>query len=395
MADEATLPVFSVCPNDGDGALMERLIFRTDVLDAQDASEQLRGTRYTPRRLFEYEMFLEDDVRRFMASRAFGNGGGRWQLPVWVDGVALGSSLSSGSTAVAIDTSDREFVPGFAVIVGDDATESEVLEVTAVDGSGLTVEPTARTWSAGSMVYPAVVARFDGPWTTQAFTTGDAFGTARLVSAQANPFASVAPSTTYRGLPVFSLCPRANEPESGVGRELDTFDDDLGIPAVFDIAGLAIPTQSVTVTAEGREEAAELRSLIYWLDGMRGVLWLPTFQQDLRVTANIGSAATQITVAACNYTLDVAMALNRRDIRIETWGGAVYHRRITACAAPGGGVELLTIDSALGAAVTVADIKRVSFLQLVRSDSDIFELAWWTGDTVDCAFAFKGVRRDV
>lgn len=176
---------------------------------------------------------------------------------------------------------------------------------------------------------------------------------------------------------------------------LDSFDDDLGIPAVFDIAGLAIPTQSVTVTADGREEAAELRSLIYWLDGMRGVLWLPTYQQDLRVVANIGSSATQITVAACNYTLDVAMALNRRDIRIETWGGAVYHRRIIDCAAPGDGTELLTIDSALGATVAVADIKRISFLQLVRSDSDIFELAWWTGETVDCAMTFKAVRRDV
>lgn len=395
MTGEASLPVWSLRPDWSQG-IMERLSFRTNVLGAHDASEQLRGTRASPRRLFEFGTLASGDERRHVQSLLWGNGAGRWQLPVWSEGVPLAASLPSGSTTVAIDAEHRQFGAGYAVIMGEDARDSELLTVSAATDTTLTVEPTTRTWPAGAMVYPAAVARL-APGTSQQVFAGDVgYGIARFDAVQVNPMTAVAPLVTYRDLPVFDfdiVTPR--DPERSLDRVLDSFDDDLGIPFVTDLAGIPLPRQTVDVTAAGRAEVAKLRGLLAWLDGMRGVLWLPTFQQDLRVTADIGSAATQITVAACNYTLDVAMALNRRDIRIETWGGDVYHRRITACAAPGGGVELLTIDSALGAAVTVADIKRVSFLQLVRSDSDIFELAWWTGDTVDCAFAFKGVRRDV
>lgn len=395
MTGEAALPVWSLRPDWSQG-LLERITFRTDVLQARDASEQLRGTRFTPRRLLEFGFMASGDERRFLQNLAFGNGGGRWQLPVWSEGVPLGALLASGSTSVPLDTVERGFSAGYAVILGDDATQSELLTVSAVSDTALTVTATTRTWPAGSMVYPAVVARMDQAHGTQGFTGDAGYGTARFLAEQGNPDASVAPLVTYRDLPVFDfpiVTPR--DPELGFQRVMDSFDDDLSVPAVFDIAGIALPRQTLDLTAADRAEIAKLRGLIYWLDGMRGVLWLPTYQQDLRVVANIGSSATQITVAACNYTLDVAMALNRRDIRIETWSGAVYHRRITACAAPGDGTELLTIDSALGAAVAVADIKRISFLQLVRSDSDIFELAWWTGETVDCAMTFKAVRRDV
>lgn len=395
MSGEASLPVFSLAP-DWSATVMERLTFRTDVLSAHDASEQLRGTRGTPRRLWEYAIGAERDERRFVQSLAFGHGAGRWQLPVWTDGVELAATLALGSITVPVDTTDREFVQGFAVIVGADARESELLTVSAVAASSLTVSATTRSWPPGAVVYPAVVARMDGPHTLQAFTGDAGFGAVRFQSAQANPGTATAPATLYRGLPVLEadvVTPR--DPTLSFDRLLDTFDDDIGIPSQVDVAGLALPRQQVDIGLHGRPSITQFRRLLYWMDGQRGALWLPTWHHDLRVVANIGATAIQITVAACNYTLDVAMALNRRDIRIETWGGAVYYRRITACAAPGDGTELLTIDSALGAAVTALDVKRVSYLQLARSDNDLFELAWWCGDTLDCALSFKAIRRDV
>lgn len=395
MSGEASLPIFSLRPDWSQG-IMERLSWRTDVLQAQDASEQLRGTRRSPRRLWEFAVLAERNERRFVQHLAFGNGAGRWQLPVWTDGVPLSAALASGSTVVPVDTVGREFAPGFAVILGEDAREAELLTVSGVTSTQLTVTATTRAWGVGAVVCPAVVARMDGAHALQAFTGDAGYGVARFNAAQANPMASTAPATIYRGLPVFDfpiVTPR--DPVQAFDRTLEAWDDDIGIPAVFDLAGMPLPRQQLDVCAHGRTEIAQLRALLGWMDGMREALWLSTYQQDLRVLANIGSSATQITVAASNYTLDVAMELNRRDIRIETWSGASYHRRITACAAPGDGTELLTIDSALGSAVNAIDVKRVSFLQLVRSDSDLFELGWWTGDTVDLAMGFKGLRRDV
>lgn len=389
MSGEELLPVFGVCPNDASTPMMERLWFGTDIITAYNGTEQLRGTRTTPRRMFEYEMALSDDVRRFMASRVFANGAGRWQLPVWADGVALGSLLASGSTSVPITTTGREFVPGFAVIVGKDARETELLTVSAVAGGSLTVAATSKAWPAGSMVYPAIVARMDGPWTVQAFTDASVYGVARFMAVQANPSAEVAPATTYRGLPVFDFCPQSSEPEYTFDRIVAITDDDIGVPFQSDAAGMPFPVQSMMVVAETPAEVARLRGLIYWLDGMRNVLWVPTFLQDLNVTSVAGAA---ITVTACNYTADINKAMNRRDIRVVTKAGAIYHRRITACT-DGGATETLTLDSALG--VSAADIKLVSFMAAARSDSDNFELIHMQAGDVGCAMTFRALRHDV
>ena len=394
MAGESSLPVFGVCPNLASGPMLERLLFRSDVLQAYDATEQLRGTRATPRRMFEYDFEVDDDLRRLMVSRLFGTGAGRWQLPIWNDGVALAAPLTAGSTSVPIDTSLREFVVGFAVVIDQHGLQSELLTVSDVDPDALTVEATTRAWPAGSMVYPAIVARMEGATTLQAFTDAHGYGIARLISVMPNPASATPPATTYRGLPVFDLCTMANDPASSMDRLVETMDDDLGIPVVFDFAGLSLPTQNVRVALDGLDEIAELRGLIYWLDGMRRVLWVPTFLRDLRVVSDISAVATQLVIAFCGYSESVNLALNRRDIEIEA-AGARYRRRITACEDLGNGTERLTLDSALGTAVAAGAIDRVSYLQLMRSDSDIFELAWMTESAVECAMTFRGVRHDV
>lgn len=389
MSDEEYLPVFGVCPNNASSPMMERLQFSTDIIRSYNGKEQMRGLRSTPRRLFEYQMDLSDDERRFMASRVFKYGAGRWQLPVWADGVALGALLSSGSTSVAVDTSAGEFTEGFAIIIGNDARETELLQVSAVASNSLTVAATSRAWPAGSMVYPAIIARMDGPWTMQAFTDVDMYGVARFMAAQANPSDEIAPLTMYRGIPVFDFCPQSNEPEYTFDRSIEVIDDDIGIPFQSDTAGMPFPIQSMMVVAETQEEAMRLRGLIYWLDGMRGALWVATYLQDLRVTAIAGAV---MTVSACNYTSDIALSMNRRDVRIQTFDGTTHYRRISACVS-NGATESLTLDSALPIAAT--DIKLVSFMAIARSDSDIFELIHLEGGEVACAMTFRALRHDV
>lgn len=395
MPGEASLPVFGVCPNLASGPMLERLLFRTDVLESYDASEQLRGTRASPRRMFEYDFELEDDLRRLMQARLFANGAGRWQLPIWPDGVALAATLTAGSISVPIDTTLREFAPGFAVVIDRHGLQSEVLTVTGVDPDALTVSATARDWPAGSMVYPAIVARMEGASTSQAFTDAHGYGVARFMAVVPNPSTATSPISTYRGFPVFDLCPMANDPAYSLERKVETMDDDLGIPVLFDFADLAFPTQAVRVSADGLDEIAELRGLIYWMDGMRRVLWVPTFLRDLIVVDDITAGATQIVVEFCGYTESLNLALNRRDIEIVTEAGVIYRRRITDCEDLGNGTERLTLDSALGPAVAASSIERISYLQLMRSDSDIFELAWLTESAVESALAFRAVRHDV
>src|SRR5690606_14380140 len=100
-----------------------------------------------------------------------------------------------------------------------------------------------------------------------------------------------------------------------------------------------------------RTEQAALRSLLYWLAGRYSALWVPSGMADLKLAADVGASDTTLSVQWCGYTVFGRQQANRRDIRIELVGGTVFYRRITD-SAESGDSETLTIDSALGTAVT-------------------------------------------
>lgn len=391
MTGEATLPVFTIGP-DWSRDLLQRFSFRTDVGDAEDGTEQARGTRNTPRVLQEYPWTAIGDARRYMDNLAVAYGGGRWLVPFWPHGVPLGASLASGSVSVPIDTTLRTFTVGWAAIIGTNPQDVEVVTVSAVASGSLTISATTRTWPKGSLVYPLRVAYMD-KHAAEAFTGDTAYGVARFNYAQANPGPATAPGTVYRGLPVIEHPPVwVKDPLHEYDRRLDTHDDDLGIPVVVDPVNMPLGTQVQQFRLQGRQAIADYLALVYWLDGKRRQVWLPTWRQDLRVVANIDAGDTVLAVATCGYTEHVAMALNRRDIRITTRQGVSYCRRITDASLVGS-AELLTMDSALGADVAAQDVLEVCYLQVARGDSDTVELAWWTGEQVDSVLTWRMVRR--
>ena len=75
--------------------------------------------------------------------------------------------------------------------------------------------------------------------------------------------------------------------------------------------------------------------------------------------------------------------------------GAAYNRRITGSSVISASVERLTIDSALGVAVQPADVALISFIDLMRHESDAVELHWWRCDVVEAALVLRGSRNDL
>ena len=82
-------------------------------------------------------------------------------------------------------------------------------------------------------------------------------------------------------------------------------------------------------------------------------------------------------------------------MRIQLTSGAVLYRRVMASANNGNGTETLTLDAALGVAVTPAQVAQVSFMGLCRSDSDQFEIGWWRSDYADVTTAWRARQHDV
>lgn len=391
MADEHLLPVFAL-PVDWSDAPIERYAFRTDVLTSQNESEQLRGTRATPRRQVEFSWMAQGTQRQALALRQYNVGTGLWQAPLWMRATRLGASAIAGAVTLVADVAHRQFVAGgWAVLVGDDPAVAEVVQISAVGSGTLTVAAIAGNWPAGTQLVPSRVAMVEDGFGASAFRGDVAYGRSRLLLMQANPGTATAPLVTYRGLPVLDFAqvtPR--DPESSLERDVDVMDGDIGLPLFLDITGQARPTQTTDFTLNGLEEIDRFIAMLYWLDGQRRRLWLPTYLDDLTATAIDG---TTLTVDACGYTDNGDMRLHRRDVRVLLWDGTQHFRRITDSSALGA-TEALTLDDDLPG-VDVEDIAQISFLQCVRSDTDIFELSWWSGDVVDAAIRWRGTHDDV
>lgn len=105
--------------------------------------------------------------------------------------------------------------------------------------------------------------------------------------------------------------------------------------------------------------------------GRFGSLWVPSWNKDITVTSNIGASDTTIQITNISYsTYYPATPGTGRYLFFYKNGGTWYARKVTAVP----GINSLTLESSLGAALAVADIKMVCILYLVRFDID--ELEW-------------------
>lgn len=380
---------------DWSGGILERMEWRTDILQSFDASEQRGALRIGPRKSYEFESFFEGKERRYAESLLWDWGSRTWALPVWNDGQDLGATLAAGSTTIAISTTGRDFVAGSYAIIWQDALNFEVLEVLSVAANLLTLKrPTTDTWSATARLYPArlarimdqvTVPRWDGK-TSGARVSFDVVGPVDYTAASA---------TTYRSRPVLTTRPNWQGGfDVEMTRKLAVIDNITGGVAYDDESGIPATRQRMRFLFATKAEQDTFRKLLYSLAGRTGSVWVPSWTNDLPIAALIAPGATAIDVEWSGYTQHHAMAVGRRDIRIELYDGTVYYRRILTSIEMDENTERLGIDTAIPVLVNVADVAMISFMTLARLDADAVELAHWTGDTAELAAVFRSFKND-
>jgi hypothetical protein len=378
-------------------AITERIEWKTDVLVAYDGSEQTRSLRLAPRKMFEFQSFFTDKTRRFAEAIIWGWGAMSWALPIWPDGTDLDGAVALGDEEIAIDTATRDYAADGLAILLKDAFTFEVVEVLDVEPDRIVLKrPLAHAWGPGTRVYPARVARLNSQMAIPRWD-GDASG-ARVVFELVNTVDHAADfgDVEYRDYPVLEWKPEWSGGFSlDMARKLSITDNVTGGKAVEDQSGMPSTAQAMRWTWVTRAEQDRYRALLYALRGRQGRIWVPTWTYDLTVAATIDASATNIDVEFIAYDKQVAMAPNRRDIRIELVDGSVYYRRITGSDDIGGGLERLGIDTPLGVQAEPDEVRFVSFMALARLDQDSIELAHWTYEVCDSSTIFKGVRNDV
>jgi hypothetical protein len=178
--------------------------------------------------------------------------------------------------------------------------------------------------------------------------------------------------STFKGKYVFHLFPYWRSPPAGkVMMSLDEFIPPIGYSFAEYVEDYPRDKERFTYICKDRTEIGDINAFFDEKLGRLKAIWYPSWRNDLKITNNIGSSDTNIQIEDCEYaTFYPATPGTGRYIFIYVNKNTWYARKITNVVSP----TLLTIESSLGADVTLAKLKMCCFLYLGRFDVD--EIQW-------------------
>ena len=376
--------------------VVERLEWLTDVMESHAGFEQRVRLRAGARRSFEYSALVGSDTERVKMenlllswqARVFG-------LPLWTDVALAANPIPAGATSISVTTANRDFAVGGLVGLVL-ATESEFAEITAVLPTSLTIKsPLDSTWPVGTKILPVQPARVQNELGLTYLS--DAIGRATVRFQLEDEWLLPAATETldYRGYPVLLTATNWTEDvDTDYARKLNELDFLTGRRAIDDLSGIGTVRRTHRWLISGRAAIAAFRSWLAARTGRLTPFWMPSFQSDLKVVSPIGAFDSAITVENRAYAANVPAAVGRRDVMIATTSGSRYYRRITGATALTPSTESIAIDSVVGAALLPEQIRHVSFMKLVRLDSDAIELAHHTDDMAEVSISVRSIRDD-
>ena len=162
-----------------------------------------------------------------------------------------------------------------------------------------------------------------------------------------------------------------------------------------DLTGHARTRRSHRWLLVGRTAIADFRSWLATRAGKLKPFWLPTFQCDLKVIAPTGGTDAFLTVENRSYAEGPVAAIGRRDLMIVTTSGGRFYRRITAASELSESSELIAIDNPIGATLLPEQFQQISFMQLVRLDTDNVEIAHVTDELAEVVLPLRSLRDDL
>ena len=385
-------------PDWGDG-IDEVLSALTDLLQSESAVSQRRRLRIALRREFSGPMYAEGRERQLLDLALFGWSDRIWSIPIWPDIQLLDSGIAAGVDFIPCSTQWIDFrAGGLAMLRGEDAFTSETVEILEVLPNGLQLKRnTQLAWPAGSRLYPARSAQLLEEPSLSKLTDRLIEAEVRFLVVEVCDWPKWLPATLYRGRPVWDRRPDDSENLTHAAQRLrSTLDSGFAQPLITDTARRALQVLGQRHLDLGREARALVRSFIYGMCGRQKVVWVPSHMDDLTLLAPATAVATTIDVANIGYTRFSNGKPGRRDIRIERWNGTVLMRRIIGATELDAQTERLALDAALGSDLQPADVARISWMNLMRFESDTQEIEHMTDSEGIAAWAtaFREERDD-
>lgn len=359
------------------------LSYATDILQAEDGTEQRICLRLVPKR---EESFLA----RTIAASSTGWGDGLiygdqntpLTVPEWPHGTFLAQPATAGSnvTLSMVSTADRDFEVGGIAVLWTDEGHTEQVSITAVAPTSITVSSLANNWGTGTFVLPAHTGSVTGDLESQRLSANIADLPIAFHMEHGEDPDVAKPATAE----VFDVVPylRQDVRHSFV-RMIERLESITYTTADYELGLSPIGSRPFKVWLGNR---ASVTALIQWFYGVKGRLrtfYLPTYQEDLKVVSGLGTAS--VTIQRCGYTTSMFPQASRKALAAVEPNGTITKLTVTAAVDNGvaAGTETLTLDGTCPTGTTL-----LCYLLYGRLESDALAIVWRHSGFADCAMGF-------
>lgn len=370
--------------------LIESLEWKTDVIEADDGTEQRIGVRDYPRMTIKQQTMVHRDGYRQLQAFIKGGYDLPYAIPIWQDQSYLKASASAGAMFLEVEGANRRFRSGGTAAIMHDHDNYEVVTVVDVTGDILTLlSETLRTWSRWSPVFPVELASLQDVQPIKRMT-GDiaTFDTVWDMSLSATGSAlAVLNSQKYKGIYVLEELPNwSEERDITYSAKMSRFDNEVGRMYFEKISKVEKVSQPFLWFLNSRTRIDWYRSLLYYLHGRRVPFWFPTQSPDIRVTDDILADASSFYCYG-NYMSQFYLPENQNgiDFRVQLHSGEVYYRQVTHAVAFDSTKDRVDFTNPegsdnFGRLIKPNQIRLISFMHPMRLEADRVEIAWHNGE---------------
>lgn len=380
-------------------ALAVRRKWKTDIFTSRDNTEQRRAILQVPRISLDYRTVQRGssltDAKLWLRA---------WQnKPTIIPHYARHALTTAGSMA-GVSTLDVSPMPAWLaegqhlVLCGPNGLR-EVGLISTIVGTTITlVDPLANAWPLGSVLRPTFFGLFANRLQTNRMTpaAGEISVALDVLPGGENPGAAGTPWATLGSREVFTLDPDYRSPVSvGALFPVDQVDVGRGRTSQYRPVSRAEQLVEADFTALGSVTALEVEQFFDRMLGKRNAFYLPTGEPDFTLAASAGSGSTTFLSAGTDLADDfgaVDYTTEEMAVAIFLTDGTRIYRRITDIAVSGLN-SLVTLNAALGTAISTANVARISWMPVTRFASDEMEMSWQTPLSAGARLTFQTVRR--
>lgn len=368
-----SLGEFAILPYCAMIGMRENISFLTDVMEAQDGTEERIKLRVLPRQSLSYSYPMGRNRMAHAFNVEYGAIRKQWAIPMWAEWQLVGEVLAD-AVSITCDTVQFDLRANSLALLFTSDSVWQVVEIGAITAT--TIEVTnSLIHQVGCRLIPLRVGRVEGD-ILKAVNNIFSLDQINYYIDQAQDILPATPAQ-YSGDDIYFNCPllQGDTIQRAISQRNDLVDFDLGLIDSFSPWVNSRYSWQLRTLLMNPFNIREYRDFIYRRAGRYRQFWMPSFEKNIRLVTT-GMIATTIEIMNDGFMDDIV----RNNIAIKKTDGT-WSTNVVSSPTPMGENIQLTLSTSLGYDASL--IERISYLGLYRLDSDNVELNWIKSRTIE------------